>query len=79
MANIRKRHNTYQAQIRKRGFPTITKTFTTRKEAEAWVTNTESAMLRGDFSDSRKASEIPLSQVIEHYRLHLLPTKRSQS
>ena len=38
MATIRKRGNyQWEAQIRKRGFPSQTKTFNTKVEAEAWA------------------------------------------
>ena len=48
MATIRKR-GAYQweTQIRKRGFPSQTKTFNTKAEADAWAKMVESEMARG--------------------------------
>ena len=37
----------WQAIIRKRGHPSQTRTFRTKRDAEAWAKVTESEMLRG--------------------------------
>ncbi|MHA3607953.1 hypothetical protein [Yersinia enterocolitica] len=57
MATIRKR-GAYQleTQIRKRGFPSQTKTFNTKAEADAWAKMVESEMARGVWL-SRSESE----------------------
>ena len=55
MATIRKRGNyQWEAQIRKRGFPSQTKTFNTKVEAEAWAKMIESEMARGVCSAGAK-------------------------
>lgn len=39
----------YQVKIRRRGYPTQTKTFRSKKEAEIWARQVESEMDRGLF------------------------------
>lgn len=47
MATIRKRGNyQWEVQIRKRGFPSQSKTFNTKAEADAWARMIESEMSR---------------------------------
>lgn len=38
---------TWKAVIRKSGFPTATKTFRTKRDAEDWARRTEDEMVRG--------------------------------
>jgi len=55
MATISPRHDQddnligWQAIIRQRGFPSQTKTFRTKRDAEAWAKVTESEMVWGVF------------------------------
>ena len=46
MATIRKRGSRYNVQIRKEGYPSITKTFTSISVARKWVTGIEADMER---------------------------------
>ena len=46
MATIRKRDSRYNVQIRKEGYPSITKTFTSISVARKWVTGIEADMER---------------------------------
>jgi hypothetical protein len=50
MADIRKRGPCqWQVRIRRKGYPSQTKTFNIKSEAEAWAATTESEMVRGVF------------------------------
>lgn len=56
MANITKRGEyQFQALIRRKGYPSQTKTFESKKEAEAWARSIESAMDHCLFLDRREA------------------------
>jgi integrase len=68
---------TYQAKIRKAGFPAQSKTFTTRKDAERWIVEREAEMSRGTFVDTKAATTMTLRQAIERYIEEVTPRKRS--
>lgn len=49
MASITKRGAyQYQAQVRRKGYPTQTRTFETKRDAEDWAATVESEMRRGE-------------------------------
>ena len=50
MGTIRKRGNRYQAQIRRKDYGTIGRSFGTKKGAEKWVRQTEVQLERGEIS-----------------------------
>ncbi len=74
MATIRKKGNLqWHVQIRKKGFPSVTKTFNTRTDAEAWATVTESEMVRGVFQDRTEAENTTVGDVIDRFVLEFAP------
>ncbi len=74
MATITKRGPyQWQAKIRRRGYPTQTKTFESKREAEAWVSVIESEMTRSIFVDRSKAERETLGQVIQSYINNIAP------
>jgi ABC-type sugar transport system ATPase subunit len=76
MATIRKHGDRYHVQIRKKGQPPITKSFSDRKTAETFAKVTESRMERGVFQDSSVADQITLCELLEHYEEQILPGKK---
>jgi integrase len=79
MATIRKRgEGQYHVQIRKRGYPTQTKTFTKEADARRWATIIESEMERGVFVSRNEAEATLVSEVLTRYADEVLPTKRSE-
>ena len=46
MASIRKRNGRYHVQIRKNGYPSVTKTFIHLKTAKKWASGVEADMER---------------------------------
>lgn len=68
----------YHVQIRKRGYPTQTRTFETRSAAEEWATIVESEMIRGVFVSRTEAESTLVRQVLKQYEEEVLPTKRGQ-
>jgi integrase len=57
----------YQAQIRKKGYPTQVKTFDKKADAVAWATVIESEMIRGVHVDRSKAERTTFADAIDDY------------
>lgn len=77
MASITKRATGYQAEIRRRGFPTVSKMFKIKRDAEAWARAYETEMDRGDYVDRTEAERTTLAELLERYKLELTPLKKS--
>ena len=71
MATIRKRGSSYHAQVRKIGFPAITKSFKNLRLAEQWARNTESDLER-HFLVTLPTS-ITVSDVLERFKQEVMP------
>jgi integrase len=79
MATIRKRGNySWEVQVRRRGYPSQTKTFDTRREAEAWGRMTEREMDSGSFLSRTAAERTTISDIVKKYREELLPRQRGK-
>jgi integrase len=77
MAAITKRKSGYQAEIRRKGYPTVSKMFSSRKDAEAWARLIESEMDRGSFVDRTEAERTTLNDILERYVREITPKKKS--
>ena len=79
MATIREKGpKQHHVQIRRRGYPTQTRTFESDKEAREWATVIESEMIRGVFVSRTEAEATLVNQVLQRYEKEILPTKRGQ-
>lgn len=79
MPTIRKKgEGQYHVQIRKRGYPTQTKTFTKEADAKRWATIIESEMERGVFVSRTEAEATLVKDVLQRFAVEILPTKRSE-
>ena len=68
MATIReKEHEQWHAQVRRTGWPPITATLRTRKEAEMWARDVESQIDRGIFVNRSAGERTTLRETIERY------------
>lgn len=77
MATIRKTPSaTWKAVIRKRGWPTVIKTFRTKRDAEDWARRTEDEMVRGVYIDRAASERTLLKKALERYEAEVCPTKR---
>ncbi|ADJ28912.1 site-specific integrase [Nitrosococcus watsonii] len=76
MATIRKRGNSWNVQIRKRGHKQITKSFKDRKLALTWIKKVENEMERGVFQDTTEAQRITFNTILDKYKQRALITKR---
>ncbi len=80
MATIRKKGNLqWHVQIRKKGFPHLTKTFNTKAEADLWAKTTESAMGGGSFVSKAEAERTTLYDALKRYRNEITPTKKGSA
>lgn len=79
MPTIRKKgEGQYHVQIRKRGYPTQTKTFSKEADAKRWATIIESEMERGIFVSRTEAEATLIKDLLQRYMNEVLPTKRSE-
>jgi integrase len=76
MATIRKRGELqWQAIVKRKGYPLQSKTWNTRKDAEAWARGVESEMDRGAFVSRGEIERTTVGDLIERYREDELPKK----
>jgi integrase len=66
----------WQALVRRKGFPTQSKTFLTKRDAEAWCATVESEMLRGVFVSRVVAERTTLREALERFALEVSPTHK---
>ena len=79
MATIRKKGEyQWHVQIRRSGYPSQTKTFETKQEAEAWAATIESEMARCIFISRTLAEKITLSELLERYEKEVVEHQRGK-
>ena len=79
MATVSKRGDyQYQAIIRRKGFPSQTRTFETRKEAAKWARDVESKVDQGLFRDRREVEQTTLHDALDRYRRTVTSDKRGK-
>ena len=77
MPTIRKRGpKQWQAQVRRRGFPTQTKTFRTSAAADRWAQSIESEIGQGAFVSRMEAEHTTLADLLQRYRDEVTPIKK---
>lgn len=67
MASVIKVGTQWRAQVRRKGFPTETRTFPAKGLATAWAATTESNMLAMKHQDARIISKMTLANLIDKY------------
>ena len=78
MATIRKRGEySYEAQIRRLGYPAITKTFTFRLDAEKWARQMEGELDRGLYLPRHESEKTIVADLVARFETNILPKKRS--
>ena len=68
VATIRQRGDTWEAQVRKRGWHPIARSFSSKAEAQAWAAVIESEMIRGVFVGTKEAKNKTLGDLLKKYR-----------
>ncbi len=69
----------YKALVRLTGWPTTSKTFRLKKDAEDWARRTEDEMVRGVFIQRGPAERTTLSAALDRYAREVTPTKKPSS
>lgn len=79
MATIRKKGNLqWHVQIRRKGFPTTTKTFETEDAANKWARDIESKMDKGIYFDRTEAERTTLGDLIDKFLKEHAPHEYKQ-
>ena len=67
----------WQAQVRRRGYPSQVCTFDTKAEAEVWAHDLESEMKRGVFVSRAEAERTTLTEALDRYTHEVTPRKKA--
>lgn len=77
MATYRKRRGKWQVQVRREGQPALSRTFTYRKDAQAWARDIEAKQERGFTAvDTRPLRSSTVDDLLERYARTVTVTKR---
>lgn len=76
MAPFRKRSDSWQVRIRRKGYPEQTRTFSTRSAANAWARQVESDLDKGSFVSRVEAEKTTLSELLSRYLNEITPHKK---
>ena len=80
MATIRRRGTTWQAQVRRQGHTTLSRTFRLKADAEQWARQKEAEIDRGELPvDTRVLRAHTLGALLGRYAATIIPRKRSAS
>lgn len=67
MAYFEKRGESWRAQIRRKGYPTLSATFDTKADAQRWAAEIEGDMSRSRFVDVREAEQTSMAEGLRRY------------
>ena len=67
----------WKAVIRRRGWPTVAKTFRTKRDAQDWGRATEDEMVRGVFVNRASSHRLSVKVALARYCAEVTPTKRN--
>ena len=77
MATFRKRGpSRWEAQVRRRGWPTRTSTFHTKADAQAWAADTEAAMHKRAYVDDSVLKSTTVRALLQRYLADETPKKK---
>lgn len=70
---------TWKTVIRKTGWPTTSKIFRTKRNAEDWARRTEDEMVRGVFIERSSSERLTLESALKRYLAEVSPTKAAKT
>lgn len=77
MATIRKRNGKFQVQVRRRGYPDLSRTFHLLRDAKEWARHIETQVDRGELApDRRQLERETLGDLVTRYRDEIVPRKK---
>jgi len=65
----------WKALIRKKGWPTTSKTFNTKRDAQDWSRRVEDEMVRGVYINRAPSENLTVHAAINRYLVEITPTK----
>jgi integrase len=70
MATFRARGNRWNVQVRRKGHPALTRSFTNRRDAERWARFMEAQLERGEVvgTDAARLDQLTLAELVTRYR-----------
>jgi integrase len=78
MASIRKKNDKWQVQVRRGGFPSVSRTFLSKADAVKWARMVETGVDRRDLPKHHKVLETTsLAQLVSRYMAEIVPLKKS--
>lgn len=78
MAYYEKRGESWRAQIRRKGYPTLSASFDTKAEAQRWAAEIEGDMSRARFVDIREAESTTLFDALKRYQSEVSVGKKGE-
>lgn len=75
MAYIKQRGAYWRAEVRRKGYKPVYRTFDTQKQAEQWARRLESEMDAGLYVDRTEAERTTLKEALKRYQREIVPTK----
>ena len=76
MATIHRRGARWRVQVRRRGLPTLSKTFGKHEDATRWAQTVEGRLAVGDVLDLGEARRTTLGEALERYLAEVTPLKK---
>jgi len=77
MAALRNRNGKWEARIRRKGQPTLSKSFKSKQDAEKWSRSIESDIDRGTYTNTVLAERLLFKEIIGRYIQEVTLTTRS--
>ena len=78
MATIRRRNGRYHVQVRRKGFPPITSTFSRLTVARRWIASIEADIENKTYIDYSEAETTTLNDLLNRYETEILPSKKGK-
>jgi len=76
MASFRKRFGKWQVRVQRVNQPSLSKTFVSKQQAEAWARRMESKIDEGDIIEPLRNQKIQLAELLTKYKLEVSPKKK---
>ncbi len=67
----------WKAVVRMSGWPTVSKTFRTKRDAHDWSRQVEDEMVRGVFVNRASSHRLSITHALDRYLAEITPTKRA--
>jgi integrase len=67
---------TFKALVRKTGWPTTSKTFRTKRDAQDWGRRTEDELVRGVYIKRTPSEKMTIVEALQRYEKEIVPTKK---